>query len=1000
MAFKVLFCSLALLLVSLLHFATIASSTTSPVTATAEVGKAFKEAEALLNWKASLDNQSKSLLSSWVGDCPCINWVGITCDDLELGVTRLNLSSFGLKGTLYNLNFSSFPNLHTLCLLQNSLYGTIPDSIGDLSRLTHLDFSYNNLSSTFPSSIFNLSKLRIPPEIGQMISLQYLMVSENLLNGSLPQEIGALRDLIFLALNGNSLVGPIPASMGSLSNLSFLFLHDNELSGSIPREIGKLGNLTILFLLNNKFSGSIPREVGMKRSLTQLDLSSNFLTGPIPSSIGNLSDLSGSIPEELGLLKHLWVLQLLRNQLTGSIPASIGKMVELSDLRLHRNKLSGPIPTTIGNMTKLTTLQLCLNELSAALSSIFLHENKLSGSIPSTIGNLTMITSLSLGMNDLSGSVPVEMNNLTRQLPPQICQSRTLVYFGAVNNHFIGPIPKSLKNCSKDFDIYPNLNYIDLSSNNLYGELSSKWGQSHNLTNLKISNNKISSSIPPEIGNATMLGVLDLSSNHLVGKIPKDLGRLKSLLKLLLNNNQLSGNIPLEIGMLSVLDHCNLAANNLSGLIPKQLGECSRLLFLNLSRNTLDGSIPNDIGSLQSLQSLDVSKNFLVGEIPPKLGGMRQLEILNLSHNNLFGSIPSTFGDSVSLTSIDISYNELEGPIPNITAFRKASIAALKNNRGLCGNVVGLKACPKMIPNRSSKRHNQFLVIILVSLLGTLLIIFIIVGVLLLCPIVKKIEDKPRETHDDNIFSIWSYEGKMVYKNIIEATEEYDSKYCIGVGGYGSVYKAELPTSQVVAISNQKAFTSEICALTKIKHRNIVKLYGFCSHPKHSLLVYEFLESGSLVKLLNINVIKGVANALSYMHHDCLPSIIHRDISSTFGYMAPELAYTMEVNEKCDVFSFGVLTLEIIMGKHPGHLTSSLSSPTFTIRELLLKDVLDQRLSLPTDEATREVFSIAKIAIACLHTIPQSRPTMRQDNSLFCWCSLFDMSSSPSKPFH
>nr|XP_023909804.1 MDIS1-interacting receptor like kinase 2-like [Quercus suber] len=882
MAFKVLFCSLVLLLVSLLHFATFASSTTSSVTATAEVGKAFKEAGALLNWKASLDNQSKSLLSSWVGDHPCNNWVGITCDDLELGVARLNLSSFGLKGTLYNLNFSSFPYLRTLCLLQNSLYGTIPD------------------------------------------------------------------------------------------------------------KIGKLGNLNILFLLNNKFSGSIPREVGMMRSLTQLDLSSNFLIGPIPSSIGNLT----------------------------------------------------------------------------ALRSIFLHENKLSGSIPSTIGNLTMITSLSLGMNDLSGSVPVEMNNLTRltnlqlsennfvgQLPPQICQSGTLVYFGAVNNHFIGPIPKSLKNCSslfrvrldgnhltgniaEDFDIYPNLNYIDLSSNNLYGELSSKWGQSHNLTNLKLSNNKISGSIPPEIGNATMLGVLDLSSNHLVGKIPKDLGRLKSLIKLLLNNNQLSGNIPLEIGMLSVLDHCNLAANNLSGLIPKQLGECSRLLFLNLSRNTLDGSIPCDIGSLQSLQGLDVSKNFLVGEIPRKLGGMKQLDILNLSHNNLFGSIPSTFRDSVSLTSIDISYNELEGPIPNITAFRKAPIAALKNNRGLCGNVVGLKACPKRIPNRSSKRHNQFLVIILVSFLGTLLIIFIIVGVLFLCPIVKKIEDKPRETHDDNIFAIWSYEGKMVYKNIIEATEEFDSKYCIGVGGYGSVYKAELPTSQVVAvkklhplldgeISNQKAFTSEICALTEIRHRNIVKLYGFCSHPKHSLLVYEFLESGSLVKLLNseeraksfdwfkrVNVIKGVANALSYMHHDCLPSIIHRDISSknilldqkyearisdfgtarllkpdsfnwtshagTFGYMAPELAYTMEVNEKCDVFSFGVVTLEIIMGKHPRDLTSSLSSPTFTIRELLLKDVLDQRLSLPMDEAAREVFSIAKIAIACLHTIPQSRPTMRQ----------------------
>ena len=168
----------------------------------------------------------------------------------------------------------------------------------------------------------------------------------------------------------------------------------------------------------------------------------------------------------------------------------------------------------------------------------------------------------------------------------------------------------------------------------------------------------------------------------------------------------------------------------------------------------------------------------------------------------------------------------------------------------------------------------------------------------------KKIEDKPREVHNDNLFAIWSYDGKMVYQNIIEAIEEFDSKYCIGVGDFGSVYKAKLQASQVVAvkklhplpdgeISSKKSIMSEIHALTEIRHRNIVKLYGFCSHPKHSLLVYEFLEGGSLVKLLNseegaktfdwikkANVVKGVANALSYMHHDSLPPIIHRDISS------------------------------------------------------------------------------------------------------------------------
>nr|XP_023899494.1 MDIS1-interacting receptor like kinase 2-like [Quercus suber] len=144
----------------------------------------------------------------------------------------------------------------------------------------------------------------------------------------------------------------------------------------------------------------------------------------------------------------------------------------------------------------------------------------------------------------------------------------------------------------------------------------------------------------------------------------------------------------------------------------------------------------------------------------------------------------------------------------------------------------------------------------------------------------------------------------MVYENIIEATEDFDLKYCSGVGGHGSVYKAELPTSQVVAMKklhpllngetfNQKTITSEIHASTEIRHRKIVKLYGFCSHPRHLLLVYKYLEGGSLVRLLNsekeanafdwikrVSVVKDVANALSYMHHDFSLPIIHQDISS------------------------------------------------------------------------------------------------------------------------
>ncbi|XP_059446603.1 MDIS1-interacting receptor like kinase 2-like [Corylus avellana] len=300
----------------------------------------------------------------------------------------------------------------------------------------------------------------------------------------------------------------------------------------------------------------------------------------------------------------------------------------------------------------------------------------------------------------------------------------------------------------------------------------------------------------------------------------------------------------------------------------------------------------------------------------------------------------------LSLTSVDISYNNLEEPLPNNKAFSRAQIAALEHNRGLCGNNTGIYCV-------GFKK-------------------------------VRKIDDEPRDTENENMFVIWSYDGKIAHQSIVEATEAFNSRYSIGEGGCGRVYRVELPNDQVAAVkklhqsedvimANLKAFTSEITALTEVRHQNIVKLHGFCSHARYSYLVYEFLEGGSLRKILSnevkameldwirrVKVVRGVARALSYMHHDCSPPVIHRDISSnnilldldneahvsnfgttrilkpnssnctsyagTLGYSAPEFAYTTEVNEKCDVYSFGMVALEVIMGRHPGSFISTISS--------------------------------------------------------------------------
>ncbi|KAJ8775329.1 hypothetical protein K2173_020333 [Erythroxylum novogranatense] len=288
-----------------------------------------------------------------------------------------------------------------------------------------------------------------------------------------------------------------------------------------------------------------------------------------------------------------------------------------------------------------------------------------------------------------------------------------------------------------------------------------------------------------------------------------------------------------------------------------------------------------------------------------------------------------------------------------------------------------------------------------------------------------------------DLFSIWNYDGRIAFQDIIEATDNFDIRYCIGTGGYGSVYKTQLPSGHVVAIKKlhtleseepvfDECFRNEVKILTEIRHKNIVKLHGFCLHRRSMFLIYEYMEKGSLFYALRtdslavelgwrkrVKVIQGVAYALAYMHHDCSPPIVHRDISSnnillnssldgfisdlgaarildpcssnrtvvagTRGYIAPELAYTIVVNEKCDVFSFGVVVLEIIMGRHPEDIVSTIS----LLRDcpsLMLKDMLDSRLSYPNNnqEVAQSLVLVVSIALACLRFHPNSRPTMEQ----------------------
>ncbi|KAG6520007.1 hypothetical protein ZIOFF_017036 [Zingiber officinale] len=294
-----------------------------------------------------------------------------------------------------------------------------------------------------------------------------------------------------------------------------------------------------------------------------------------------------------------------------------------------------------------------------------------------------------------------------------------------------------------------------------------------------------------------------------------------------------------------------------------------------------------------------------------------------------------------------------------------------------------------------------------------------------------------------DLFSIWNYDGRTVFGDIIDATEDFDDAYCLGVGASGSVYQAELPTGQVVAVKrfhfadgdrgggglllDEKGFRNEIKALTRLRHRNVVKLYGFCAHSKWMFLVCEHMARGSLAEMLEHDgraaelgwerraaAARDVADALSYLHHDCSPPVVHRDVSSkilfdaefraclsdfataklikldssnwsalvgTLGYLAPELAYTMKVTEKCDVYSFGAVALELLLGRHPGELILSLSSSESSDEQsaLLLRDVLDPRLPFPDEDRglAEKIVRVAATALACVRVDPKSRPSMR-----------------------
>ncbi len=510
-------------------------------------------------------------------------------------------------------------------------------TVDENGRVVGLDLRDNQLSGPIPVELSNLTGLRV------------LKLGQNQLSGPIPEELGLLASLTELSLANNQLDGPIPAQLGNLISLLSLELNSNDLSGPVPSQLGDLSNLTELQLEENALSGPIPSEIGNLENLESLLLSFNELTGSIPSELGNLvklewlslsfNDLTGSVPSEMGDLVKLAALDLTGNALTGPIPSELGNLANLTFLWLSDNEFAGPIPSELGDLSNLEWL--------------YLDNNELTGPIPSELDNLDNLTELRLDGNELC--IPADAT-LQGWLEALSFQSDTVVQCES-DTKTDRDILEALYNATDGPNWTNKDNWLtDAPLDQWHGVSTDDQGQ---VIDLDLRRNRLSGSIPSELGSLANLTQLWLSVNDLTGPIPSELGNLENLEWLEIKINKLTGSVPSELGNLTNLTALDLSDNNLSGSIPSELGNLSKVVSVLLSFNNLTGPIPSELGNLENLEWLSLSFNDLTGSIPSELGNLANLTSLDLSFNEFTGSVPTELGNLEKLTELLLAGNEL-----------------------------------------------------------------------------------------------------------------------------------------------------------------------------------------------------------------------------------------------------------------------------------------------------------------------------------------------------
>eukprot|EP01018_Ginkgo_biloba_P025405 Gb_34605 [translate_table: standard] len=985
------------------------------------------------------NNRLNGSLPSGIGLCPNLVSLNLSSNSMAYGIPRdllvgncnadncttqpslqvLDLSRNNISGQLSALEVGdSCAKLTVLDLSSNFLTGKIPPSLGNCKHLTLLNLSANNLADTIPSSLGGLS------------SIEKIFLSKNNLIGNIPPELGnACGTLQEIDFSFNNISGEIPSSFSACSSIHTINLSNNKLSGSFLGDvIGSLHSLRVLLLPYNNLTGSIPLSLTNCTNLQVLDLSSNNISGKIPPGICTPSSslqrlylpnnlLTGPLPPQLANCRNLRSIDFSFNYLNGRIPAILGSLPFLQDLVIWLNQLTGEIPHEICS--------------SGSLENLILNNNFITGKIPFSLGNCPKLIWISLSSNRLTGTIPSSMGRLNK-----------LAILQLGNNSLSGTIPSELGNCS-------SLIWLDLNSNMLRGP------------------------IPPELSQQSGHVVAGGVSGKLFAFVRNEGGTACRGAGGLL---EFAGIRPEQLSRSPMLHSCEFTRVYL-GTTMYRFTDNGTLIYLDLSYNSLSGSIPEGLGSMYYLQVFNLGHNKLTGTIPLSLGGLKQVGVLDVSHNRLHGFIPGSLGGLSFLSDLDVSNNNLTGPIPSMGQLTTFPSSRYENNSGLCG--LPLPPCGSHQPtNDADYTHessdpyhhgrNQASLAgsVAMGLLFSLSCIFGLIVVAVKTQRQRKKEDM-RDRYMDSLptsgSGSWKLSGvleplsinvatfekplrKLTFAHLLEATNGFSADSLIGSGGFGDVYKAQLKDGSVVAIKKlihvsgqgDREFTAEMETIGKIKHRNLVPLLGYCKVGEERLLVYEYMKWGSLETVLHENIkgssttldwaarkkiALGSARGLAFLHHSCIPHIIHRDMKSsnvlldenmearvsdfgmarlmnaldthlsvstlagTPGYVPPEYYQSFRCTTKGDVYSYGVILLELLSGKRPidpvefgdNNLVGWMKQH---VRLKKAAEVFDP--ALKKDKTIEmDLYQHLRIACECLDDRPWRRPTMIQVMAMF-----------------